>query len=84
MHYFKILYAIYMYIWSRACICTHDTHRHALITLRQCGGKVSKGNQKSPSECQFSMTCLIILMLAKDFYFLMREVNRITLMPSII
>lgn len=72
-----------MYIWSRAYICTQDTHRHALITLREFGGKVSKGNQKFPSECHFSMTCMIILMLAKDFYFLMREVNRITLMPSV-
>lgn len=47
-------------------IRAHDTHRHALIALLGFQGKVRRRHQKSPSEYQFSTTCLIILMFVKD------------------
>ena len=58
-------------------IYVHITHTQTCSNYSaRTWGKVRKVHQKSPSVCQFSMTCLIILMLATDFYFLMmREMN---------
>lgn len=65
-----------MYNGYKTHICTQDMHRHALMPLLAFGGKVRKGNQKSPSECQLSMTRVVILMLATVFYLsMMTEMN---------
>lgn len=83
MHYFIILHGIYTYNVYKSHICTHDTQRHALITPIGFGEKVRKHHQKSPSEYQFSMTGLIVFVLATGFYFsVVKAMNLIALMPQ--
>lgn len=82
MYYFLILYRIYLD--GQVNQHTYRHTGHALITLLGMWGKARTLNQKSSSECQFSIKFLIILILATRFLYFSDERNELnSLMPSI-